>query len=75
MEQGYAAAGIEPPLEELLNDQIAQLIRRRDGIALADVWRAVELARSRLACNAGPAAQDERRGLNEYPGAHARSGD
>jgi hypothetical protein len=49
MEQSYAAAGIEPPLEELLNDQIAQLIRRRDGIALADVWRAVETARSRLA--------------------------
>jgi hypothetical protein len=75
MEQGYAAAGIEPPLEELLNDQIAQLIRRRDGIALADVWRAVEMARSRLASSAGPTAPDERRGLNEYPRAHSRSGD
>ena len=58
MEQGYTAARIEPPLEELLNDPIAQLLMRRDGIALADVWRAVELARSRLANRAQKAAQD-----------------
>jgi hypothetical protein len=64
MEQGYAAAGIEPPLEELLNDQIAQLIRRRDGIALADVWRAVEMARSRLAERTCTNVADERRGLD-----------
>ena len=39
MEHGYTAAGIEPSLEELLNDRIAQLVMRRDGISLADVWR------------------------------------
>jgi hypothetical protein len=37
MRQGYAVAGIEPPLEELLEDQIARLIMRRDGIEPADV--------------------------------------
>ena len=58
--EGYAAAGIEPPLEELLNDRIAQLIMRRDGIALADVWRAVEAARSRLANTTQHAAEQPR---------------
>jgi hypothetical protein len=60
MEQAYAAAGIEPPLEELLNDRIAQLIMRRDGIALTDVWRAVEAARSRLASRTEHAAEEPR---------------
>jgi hypothetical protein len=58
MERGYTAAGIEPPLEELLDDQIARLVMRRDGIGPADVWRSVEEARSRLAQRAGkPAAK------------------
>jgi hypothetical protein len=48
MPHRYAVAGIEPPLEELLNDRIAHLLMRRDGIEPADVWRAVEVARSRL---------------------------
>ena len=41
MEPEYKRAGIEPPLEDLLNDRIAHLIMRRDGITLADVWRLV----------------------------------
>lgn len=49
MVQPYAVAGIEPPLEELLDDQIAHLVMRRDGLEPADVWRWVEEARSRLA--------------------------
>jgi hypothetical protein len=60
MEQGYTAAGIEPPLEELLNDRIAQLVMRRDRIALADVWRAVEVARSRLASRTQHATEGPR---------------
>jgi hypothetical protein len=44
--QRRASAGIEPPLAELLNDRIVQLIMGRDGIELADVWRAVELVRA-----------------------------
>jgi hypothetical protein len=48
MGQGYAVAGIEPPLEELLDDQIARLIMRRDGIEPADVWRSIAAARARL---------------------------
>ena len=39
MGHGYAVAGVEPPLEELLDDQIARLIMRRDGLEPADVWR------------------------------------
>jgi hypothetical protein len=57
MERGYATAGIEPPLEELLNDPIARLVMRRDGIAVADVWRTVEMARSRLADRTSRAAE------------------
>jgi hypothetical protein len=49
MGQGYAVARIEPPLEELLDDQIARLIMRRDGIEPADVWRSIAAARARLA--------------------------
>jgi hypothetical protein len=60
MKRGYTAAGIEPPLEELLNDRIAQLLMRRDGIAPADVWRAVEAVRSRLALRAQQAAEEPR---------------
>ena len=57
MERGYATAGIEPQLEELLNDPIAELIMRRDGIAVADVLRTVEMARSRLADRTPRAAE------------------
>jgi hypothetical protein len=60
MEQGYRVAGIEPPLDELLDDRIAQLIMRRDGIAVADVWHAVEAARSRLANRTQDAAEEPR---------------
>jgi hypothetical protein len=57
MAQAYATAGIEPPLAELLNDPIAQLVMRRDGIAVADVWRAVEAARGRWADRTSGAAE------------------
>jgi hypothetical protein len=63
MEHQYAAAGIEPPLEELLDDQIARLVMRRDGIGPADVWRSVEAARMRLARKAPPDT-DKRPGLD-----------
>jgi hypothetical protein len=57
MEHRYAAAGVEPPLEELVDDHIARLVMRRDGIGPADVWRTVEAARARLAHSADPAAE------------------
>jgi hypothetical protein len=56
MGQRYAVAGIEPPLEELLDDQIARLIMRRDGIEPAEVWRWIAGARARLMPLAGNAA-------------------
>ena len=72
MEQSYTVAGVEPPLEELLNDRIARLIIRRDGIAPADVWRAVELARSRLAETARQVAGESREPTAElHPTAEA----
>ena len=46
MGHGYAVAGVEPPLEELLDDQIARLIMRRDGLEPADVWRSIAAARA-----------------------------
>jgi hypothetical protein len=49
MGQVYAKAGVEPPLEELLDDQIARLIMRGDGIEPADVWRSIAAARARPA--------------------------
>jgi hypothetical protein len=64
VEQKYAAAGIEPPLEELLNDRIAQLVMRRNGIALTDVWRVVQAARERLAQGTAPLGPEERRPLD-----------
>ncbi len=62
MAQPYATAGIEPPLEELLDDPIAHLVMRRDGVELADVWRWVHEARSRLAHTAAAPAAEKRRG-------------
>lgn len=48
MAQQYAAAGIEPPLQELLEDPITLLVMRRDGIGVADVRRAVAAGLSRF---------------------------
>ena len=62
MAQPYATAGIEPPLEELLDDPIAHLVMRRDGVEVADVWRWVHEARSRLAHTAAAPAAEKRRG-------------
>jgi hypothetical protein len=62
MAQPYATAGIEPPLEELLDDPIAHLVMRRDGVELADVWRWVHEARARLAHTAASPAPEKRRG-------------
>ena len=67
MEHGYTAAGIEPSLEELLNDRIAQLVMRRDGVSLADVWRAVETARSRLTDRTRQMAEEPREPPAELP--------
>lgn len=60
MEQKYAVAGIEPPLEELLNDPITWLVMQRDGIGLADVRRAVAAGRSCLGASTQDAAQEPR---------------
>lgn len=39
---------IEPPIDELLRDPIAQLLRNRDRIAIDDVLVAVERAKAAL---------------------------
>jgi hypothetical protein len=61
MEQPYAVAGIEPPLEEVLKDPITRLVMRRDGIGIADVRRAV--ATSLMGFASAPAATTELRGI------------
>jgi hypothetical protein len=48
MTQEYREAGIEPRVEDLMNDPIVHLILRRDRITLADTWAAVTDARQRL---------------------------
>ena len=45
----YREAGAEPTVEELMADPIMHLILKRDGIAAADTWEAVEITRRRLA--------------------------
>jgi hypothetical protein len=67
MAQPYAVAGIEPPLEELLDDRIARLVMRRDGIEPADVWRWVHEARSRWTHMAETPAATERPGRDVAP--------
>ncbi len=42
-------ASAEPTVEELMADPIMRLILKRDRIAAADTWEAVEMTRRRLA--------------------------
>lgn len=44
----WLKAGSEPKIADLVADPIAALLRRRDGIAEADVWRAVRAGRDGL---------------------------
>ena len=48
MRCGYARAGREPALEEVLRDPVVRPVMRRDGLAPADVHRVVNAARCRL---------------------------
>jgi hypothetical protein len=60
-----------------LDDHIAQLLMRRDGIGPADVWRSVEAARARLAHGgADPAARggDAAAERSQAPGTDSRVG-
>jgi hypothetical protein len=61
MAQPYAVAGIEPPLEESLNDPVIRLVIRRDCIGVADVRRAVAAGLTGSA--SAPAAPAELRGI------------
>lgn len=56
MSDSYAAAGVEPPLNEAMADAVVRMVMRRDGLTAEDVWRVIEAARRRVA--EGP---DERR--------------
>ena len=48
MAKEWSEAGTEPPVSELLEDPIAELLRRRDGIGEREVWQAVRRARLAL---------------------------
>jgi hypothetical protein len=45
----------EPTIDELLSDDIATFLRRRDGLHVTDVIRAIEQAKKRLALQSGNA--------------------
>lgn len=45
----WSSYGVEPELSEVMRDPLVHLIMRRDGISQHEVWRAVGLARARLA--------------------------
>jgi len=49
MNRRWAQGGFEPSLDELLDEPIAALLRRRDRLSEAEVRAAVGVARQRLA--------------------------
>jgi len=63
----WAQAGIEPSIEELLNDPIATLLRRRDRLSLEEVRHAVALGKAAMASRGrwATAAKRPRYGLHE----------
>ena len=50
-DQDWGSGGIEPSLEELMNDPIMHLLLRRDGLTSKAVWRLVGQERDRLGKN------------------------
>jgi hypothetical protein len=52
-ESAYACAGPEPPLDEMLDDPVVQLIMQADRVPPADVRRLLETAQRRAAPPAG----------------------
>jgi hypothetical protein len=52
-ESAYARAGPEPPLDEMLDDPVVQLIMQADHVPPADVRRLLESAQRRAAPPAG----------------------
>jgi hypothetical protein len=52
-ESAYARAGPEPPLDEMFDDPVVQLIMRADRVPPADVRRLLETAQRRAAPPAG----------------------
>lgn len=44
----YRKAGVEPPLNELMADEITLAVMRRDGLSPETVWAHVEQARASL---------------------------
>ena len=46
--ENWSRAGVEPRLEDLINDPIARLVMRRDKLVPADLLKAVARARARL---------------------------
>lgn len=40
--------GVEPSVHELMADPIFELLLKRDGLDIHDVWRTIEVARAHL---------------------------
>jgi hypothetical protein len=48
MQHGYARAGLEPPLDEVLSDPVVHAVMRRDGVELREVEEIIAAAQRRL---------------------------
>ena len=48
MRHNWSCAGIEPPLEDALDEPIVHLVMRRDGVSREELVLTVQEARSRL---------------------------
>ncbi len=57
----YGKAGTEPPLHELMADDVVRLVMRRDGLTPSMVWAHVECARARLRGHEAVTAEPVRR--------------
>ncbi|GAA0587324.1 hypothetical protein [Caenispirillum bisanense] len=57
----YGKAGTEPPLHELMADEVVRLVMRRDGLTPAIVWAHVECAQARLRAREARTAEPVRR--------------
>jgi DNA-binding winged helix-turn-helix (wHTH) protein len=50
----YAEGGIEPRLEELLNDPLTEAVMRRDGVSVASLRELISSMRKGLRERIGP---------------------
>lgn len=68
----YAHAGVEPSLDEALQDPVVQLMMRADRLDLADVRRSLSAARERVSLDRVPVSAGVDPAIYRQSGAAAR---